>query len=140
MYKQRPEQEKEQPATLTQQYHPLTWMLRTRPPEWRAQGAPFAWPLKTHHMSTHGTENSNIHKTDFAHICVHLQTVKNLKQQPTSINRCFKSSKMVSDWFLLMNVVARPVFPQRPVRPALCDIEFKDPVRPTVYSHSGTKS
>ena len=39
-----------------------------------------------------------------------------------SLSRCFRSSRTVSDWFLLMKVVAMPVLPQRPVRPILCQV------------------
>ena len=37
-----------------------------------------------------------------------------------TFSRCFRSSRIDSDWFLFMKVVAMPVLPQRPVRPILC--------------------
>ncbi|RIA05210.1 hypothetical protein BRARA_K00497 [Brassica rapa] len=37
-----------------------------------------------------------------------------------SCSKCFRSSSVVSLWFLFINVVAIPVFPHRPVLPILC--------------------
>jgi hypothetical protein len=44
--------------------------------------------------------------------------------RPT-FSRCFRSSRIDSDWFLLMKVVAMPVLPQRPVRPIRCTCEHR---------------